>query len=104
VTEKTVSVSYTTRFLVNTPTGWRQKLAQALIGVAARLDRRRWMLAVEFCGTATVGRKVEREIVCRGLDMMQAAFNESVANETLECVMRDEYPYLYQNHVGDLKC
>ena len=99
-----IELSYTTSFRVNAPRGWRQKVAQVLVTLAKKVDRKRWLLAVDFSATHPVGNATEREIVLMGTSLMRELFEDAAGIEALECLMRSRLPELYRTHVGDLKC
>ena len=89
-----VDVEYRTHFRVNSPRGWRQRVAHVLMRLAARVDPDRWHVAVELEAWPPLARGQQRECVKAGLEAMRTGFVSEVEAEAGEVALREARPDL----------
>lgn len=81
---------------VNTPAGWRQKLAQRLVRACQWLDGSRWYLAIGFESSPEIGQDEQRAIIIKGHDTMSKLARDTVLAGLVEEAMRVNVPRLYR--------
>lgn len=78
----------------NRPCGWRQRLAQRLHALAARLDGR-WCLAIEIRSAPPLERDRQAAVLRAALKRVDVLLGDECRAAAVECWLRRYRPGLY---------
>ena len=93
--DRTFEMDYSYSFRSNSPRGWRQRLAQWLCRMAARLDGR-FVMAVEVTTRPALSRVYVSQALGVGLDVSKRLVVEAVEASVIDRLMPEINPELYR--------
>ena len=81
---------------VNSPRGWRQRIAHWLHGLAVRIDNR-WSIAVEVESDPPIGTAAQAAVIKAGMKHAERLLSNEVETAACERVMRAHMPHLFRD-------